>query len=78
MEFVINRDFSKLSTEVTFSNTSSILLTMVYGDEMFQYTELHSNSISRIKIKLANFGFGSLQEIFVELRIMFLKMTQLT
>ena len=59
MEFVMHRNFSKFSIEVTFFNTSTNLLVIVYKDKHFWRTKLYSNQDWY-------FGYGSYQEFFVE------------
>ena len=47
LKFVKYRDFSNLSIEVTFSNTSTNLLTMMYDNKNFKRTEFFSNKAFR-------------------------------
>ena len=51
MEFVIYRNCTRNAIEVTFSNTSTDFLAMVYEDKTFQSTEINNNSIVKSSLK---------------------------
>ena len=51
MEFAISWDFANLSYKVTFPNTSTNLLAMVYEDEKFKNTELYNNIIVKSRFR---------------------------
>ena len=71
----IYTDFSEFSIEVTFSNTSTNLLAMLYDYKKFWHTELYSNSIVKFQIKIKNLKFWFRQS---PRSFRFFKMAQLT